>query len=119
MLAVAYRVSEMANEGIIKRLMSSVKCPVCGQRYEEAGIKILGHQEELWFLAVSCSACHTRCLVAAVIKEDVAPEIITDLTEAELEKFRNIDGLAADEMLDMHNFLKNFHGDFSRLFSHK
>ncbi len=114
-LAVGYSVSEMVNESIIKRLMSSVKCVACGQRYEEDSIKILGHQEDLWFLGVSCSACHTRCLVAVVIKEDVAPEVITDLTEAEQEKFRNMDRLTADEVLDIHNFLKDFDGDFSRL----
>jgi len=105
----------MVNESVIKKLMSSIKCAVCGQRYEEDGIKILGHQEDLWFLGVSCSVCHTRCLAAAVIKEDKAPQVITDLTGADQEKFRNVDRLTADEVLDMHNFLKNFDGDFSRL----
>ena len=109
----------MLNESIIKKLISSVKCTACGQRYAEDDVKILGHQEDLWFLGVSCSVCHTRCLAAAVIKEDRAPEIITDLTEAEQEKFRNVDRLIADEVLDMHNFLKDFGGDFSRLFSHR
>ena len=107
----------MVNEGVIKKLMSSVKCALCGQHYKEDSIKIIGHQENLWFLGVSCSACHSRSLVAAVIKEDRAPEIITDLTEAEQEKFSNAGRLTADEMLDIHNFLKNFDGDFSRLFS--
>jgi len=105
----------MVNESVIKKLMSSIKCAVCGQRYEEDGIKILGHQEDLWFLGVSCSVCHTRCLAAAVIKEDKAPQVITDLTGADQGKFRNVDRLTADEVLDMHNFLKNFDGDFSRL----
>ena len=109
----------MVNESIIKKLMSSIKCAVCGQRYEEDGIKILGHQEDLWLLRVSCLVCHTQCLAAAVIKEDKAPQVITDLTGAELEKFRSVDRLSADEVLDMHNFLKNFDGDFSLLFSPK
>ncbi len=107
----------MVNESIIKRLMSSVKCAVCGQHYEQDSIKILGYQEDLWFLGVSCSACHTGCLVVAVIKEDRAPEVITDLNETELEKFSNVDRLTADDVLDMHNFLKDFDGDLSRLFS--
>ena len=105
----------MVNEGIIKKLMSSVKCAVCGQPYEEDDIKILGHQEDLWFLRVSCSVCHTRCLAAAVIKEDRAPEVITDLTEAEQKKFSNMARLTADEVIDMHNFLKTFDGSFSQL----
>ena len=109
----------MVNESVIKRLMSSVKCAVCGQHYGKDSIKIIGHQEDLWFLGASCSACHTGCLVAAVIKENRVPEVITDLNDAELEKFSNADKLTADDLLDIHNFLKNFDGDFSRLFSHR
>ena len=109
----------MLNESVVKRLISSAKCAVCGQRYEEDSIKILGHQEDLWFLDVSCSACHNQCLVAAAIKEERTPEVITDLTEAELEKFRNADVLTANEALDMHNFLADFEGNFSRLFNQR
>lgn len=106
-------------EGLIKRVMASMKCGVCGQCYEPDNISVLGHQEDLWFLRVFCSACHTQYLVAAVIREGRMPEIITDLTEAELDKFRNAGKLTADEVLDMHNFLKDFGGDVSRLFSRK
>ena len=109
----------MSNEGIIKKLMSSVKCAVCGQCYEEDSINILGHQEDVWVLDVSCSACHTQCLVAAVIKAAEAPEVITDFTEREQGRFRHMDMVTADEVLDMHDFLKHFDGDFSRLFEHE
>jgi len=57
--------------------------------------------------------------VAAVIKEGKVPEVITDLTEAELDKFKNAGSLTDDEVLDMHNFLKGFDGNFSRLFSQR
>jgi len=104
-------------EGFVKRLMASIKCTVCGRCYETDNISVLGHQEDLWFLRVLCSACHTRCLVAAIIKKDEAPEVITDLTQTELDKFRHMDAVTTDEVLEMHNFLKDFDGDFSRLFS--
>jgi len=104
-------------DGFIKRLMSSIKCGVCGQWYEVGNINVIGHHEDLWFLSALCPACHTRCLVAAVIKEGKVPEVITDLTGAELDKFKNAGSLTADEVLDMHHFLKKFDGDFSRLFS--
>ncbi len=106
-------------EKFIKRFMTSIKCSVCGQRYGVDNVKVLGHQEDLWFLSVSCLACQTQCLVAAVVKKGEAPKVTTDLTEAELDKFKGMDKLTADEVLDMHSFLKGFDGDFSRLFSHK
>jgi len=106
-------------EKLIKRFMTSIKCSVCGQRYEVDNVKVLGQQEDLWFLSVLCSACQTQALVAAVVKEGRAPKVTTDLTEAELDKFKEMDKLTADETLDMHSFLKGFDGDFSQLFSQK
>ena len=107
----------MVEENLIKRLMTSIKCGVCGQRYDIDNIDVIGHREDLWFLRVVCLSCHTQALVAAVIKEGKVPEVITDLTGTELDKFKNAGSLTADEVLDMHSFLKKFDGDFSRLFS--
>ena len=106
-------------ESLVKRLMASVKCAVCGQHYKVDDISVLGHQDDLWFLGAFCSACHTQCLVAALIKEGRAPEVAADFTEAELDKFRNVAGLTQDDALDMHNFLKDFDGDFLQLFGQK
>ena len=103
-------------ERLIRRLIASIKCGSCGQHYEEDNIDVIDHCEELWFLRVFCLSCHTKSLVAAIIREDNVPEVVTDLTEAELARFRNVDVVGADDALDVHNFLKDFDGDFSRLF---
>ena len=109
----------MVEESLIKRLMASVKCTVCGQCYEADNIDVLNHQDDLWFLSIFCSTCRARYLAAAVIKEGEVHEVITDLTEAELGKFRGVAGVTEDNMLDMHNFLKGFDGNFSWLFDQK
>ena len=106
-------------EKLIKKLVASIKCNVCGQHYEVDNVKVLSHRKDLWFLNVSCSACQTQCLVTAAIKEGKAPRVINDLTEAELDKFKEMNQLTTDEVLDIHNFLKGFDGDFSRLFNQK
>ena len=104
-------------EGIIKKLITSMKCSACGQCYEVGNIEILGHHEDLWFLSVFCPSCRNQYLVAAVVSaQERAPEIITDLTEADLVRLRDTGRLTADEVLDMHGFLKEFDGDFSQLF---
>ncbi|OGO23904.1 MAG: hypothetical protein A2144_05385 [Chloroflexi bacterium RBG_16_50_9] len=105
-------------ENLLRKLIASVKCEACGQHYKEGHIDIIEHKGELWFLKVFCPSCHTRCLVAAIIREERA-EIITDLTEAELLKFKDTDGIKADDLLEMHRFLKDFDGDFPRLFQAK
>ena len=101
-------------ERLIKKLMASMKCESCGQHYEVYNIDVLGHREELWFLRVHCSACHTQCLVAAIVKESKISEVVTDLSEIELDEFKN-NVIEIDDVLNMHNFLKDFDGNFSRL----
>ena len=108
--------AELQEESLIKKLMTSIKCASCGQAYELGNIDVLGHQEGLWFLKASCPACHSQALVAAVIEKSENPQIITELAESELDKFENMSPPTADDMLDMHDFLKDFDGDFFRLF---
>ena len=103
-------------DGFIRRLMTSVKCGACGQRYGIDNINVIGHYEDLWLLSAFCPTCNAQCLVAAVVKEGKAPQLITDLTEVELGRFQDTDEVRADDLLDMHNFLKDFDGDFPRLF---
>ena len=103
-------------EKLIKRLMTLVKCGSCRQNYEVHDIGVIGHSEDIWFLRVLCSSCQSHCLVAAIINEDKMPEVVTDLTETELEEFAAGDMVGGDDVLNMHNFLEDFDGDFSRLF---
>lgn len=103
-------------ERLIKKLMTSMKCEECGQNYESYNVDVLGHREDMWFLRVHCPTCHTQCLVAAVVKEEKVLEEVNDLTDAEMGE-HNHETIVVDDMLDMHNFLIDFDGDFSRLFS--
>ncbi|MBE0415558.1 MAG: hypothetical protein IBX36_03350 [Dehalococcoidia bacterium] len=105
------------DEGFVKRVVATIRCGVCGRRYEGDNVRILGHRDDLWFLSVYCPACHSHGLVAAVIKEGGPPELVTDLTEEEYAKFNQIAAVDANDVLDIYNFLKEFDGDFSHIFS--
>lgn len=105
------------DEKFIRKLLSNMKCGVCGQHYEPANIKVLEHREDLWFLSVYCPDCKSQGLVAAVIREGKAPEIVTELTEVEKSKLAT--PIGSDDVIDMHTFLKDFGGDFSSLFYKK
>jgi hypothetical protein len=104
------------DENLVKRLVSTLKCGVCSQRYEADNVRVLGQRDDLWFLSVYCTGCHSQGLVAAVVKEGKAPEVITDLTQEELEQFSREASVGSNDLLDLHNFLKDFDGDFQRLF---
>ncbi len=103
-------------ERLIKKLMTSMKCEECGQNYEAYNVDVLGHREDMWFLRVHCATCHTQCLVAAVVREEKASQEVNDLTDAEVDEGQ-LETIKVDDVLDMHNFLIDFDGDFSQLFN--
>jgi hypothetical protein len=102
-------------ERIIKRLMDSVKCGSCGQNYTGTNVKILGHHHGLYFLKAYCPSCRKQYLLAATVTREKAA-IITDLTDDEKPHFTHSRAPTADDVLDMHSFLKQFNGDFAHLF---
>jgi len=103
-------------EAFLKRLFSKVSCGICGQKYDVSNIKILDQEDGLWVLSVYCSSCGTQGLIAAVVHEGNITDVITDLTEAEYERFIGSEAVGVDDVLEMHNFLKGFDGDFASLF---
>lgn len=105
------------NERFIKQLLSTVRCSECGDHYQADNLKILGHQDDTWFVNACCPACYKRAFVVAVIKKDKPLQIITELSEAETAKFSQAGEISSDDILDLHNFLKDFNGDFVTLFS--
>jgi C4-type Zn-finger protein len=104
-------------EKLIKKMLSTMRCGVCGEQYQLGNMEVIGHENDIWFVSIFCPSCASRSLVAAIIKRDKVPEIVTDLTEAEYARFSQSDVVRADDVLDMHNFLKDFHGDIAELLS--
>jgi len=96
----------------IKYLITNIKCAVCQSHYEPKDIHIVDHRDELWVMAVTCGQCHTRGLVFAVIKETEETESVTELTPEEWARFREMSQVDANDVLDMHEFLRDFDGDF-------
>jgi hypothetical protein len=104
-------------EAFLKRLFSMIKCESCGYNYEVSGVEILGHEDNLWLFNAYCSHCQNQGLVAIVVKDGKVAGIVTDLTEAEYEKFSRSVTVGVDDVLDMHNFLKEFDGDLTYMLS--
>jgi hypothetical protein len=52
-----------------------------------------------------------------VVKEGKIAEIATDLTDTEYERLSQSITVGVDDVLDMHNFLKEFDGDLTCILS--
>jgi hypothetical protein len=111
--------NRLSGESLIKQLMTSSKCEVCGQHHKEEDIVILGHVDEMWVLQVFCSACHSQALLAALIDENEDTEYnpvkeLTDLMETEIQRFENTI-ITANDVLDMQIYLSGFQGTIDKL----
>ena len=67
----------------------------------------------LWFLRVVCSSCQTQGLIAAIIQKEEAED---NAAEAGPDEAVVAEVVGVNDVLDMHNFLDNFDGDFTCLF---
>jgi hypothetical protein len=104
-------------EAFLKRLFTMIKCESCGHAYQVTDIEIIGHEDSIWLFSVSCSHCQTQGLVAIVVREANIEKMATDLTEAEYDRFAWATVVEINDVLDMHNFLKEFGGDFAGILS--
>ena len=101
---------------LVKHLIASIPCAVCQHCYEPDDVRIVEHHGEMWIMAVTCDHCGTQGLVFAMIQEEAKPEIVNELTSQEWARFREMPQIDTDDLLDVHEFLRDFDGDFAGLF---
>lgn len=119
-----------AQERIIRRLFSEQHCPHCGYAYLPDSMMVLARRSELWMVMVSCTACQQKDTF--VVKFPLQMQGRQRVTSYRLSKPPETPHLqefgepkpmmpstpvSLDDVLDMHLFLKNFNGDFQRLFA--
>ncbi|HUW96897.1 MAG TPA: hypothetical protein VMW58_14030 [Anaerolineae bacterium] len=100
----------------VRQLLENIKCVVCSKEYEEDDVSIMGQQDELWMLMVSCHRCGTQGIILAMVKEDEHIELLTDLTPQELEWIGDLPAINGEDVLDVCQFLRDFDGSFLELF---
>jgi len=113
----------------VRRIVLSVleECSQCHYPHSLDDFHVVGRRDGLWVLRVHCTACHAEVYVAAVVGEagfDVAETDGIDwldaddvLVEDEIED--EPEPVTVDDVLDMHEFLETFDGDFHALFARR
>lgn len=101
------------------KLIASLRCAVCGQHYHLHELKVVGHLDAMWYLNVHCVSCGSRGMMAVVFGESGEHPEITDLSSNEQRQFLDAPAVGEDDILEVHDFLKGFDGDFGELFVQK
>jgi hypothetical protein len=123
-----------SSENQIKRIVLDRmdRCGVCHRSYEPEDVHVLSRKPDFWMMLVQCTDCQAKSFVAAVMKDGDPKEArmalrqlteqaesgtVTIETEAPDEVIIQGDPVSATDVLDMHEFLDSFDGDFQKLFT--
>ncbi len=105
------------------------RCSVCHRTFDEDDVEVVSRKEDMWMMIVQCRDCHARSFVAALVGEatNTSPMgQLFDLASADVsfEEFEDharevrsdVPPVSIDDVIEMHQFLDEFDGDFRKLF---
>jgi len=90
---------------LIKKLQKTVKCYPCGTEYSINDIHLLGQIEGLMLMQLNCPKCNNSTWINLAIQGRKEEEPVS---EEEL--------ISTNEIIDLHNFLVGFDGNFKAVF---
>lgn len=103
-------------ERLLKEMVSRFRCHVCRRAFEREQVRVAARQDQIWFVSVRCGYCRKQQLFCLALS-DSALEEAGDLSAAEEERFAAMSPVSSDDVLDIHEFLVEFNGNFRTLFS--
>lgn len=113
------------------------RCTVCHRRFVEDDVEVVSRKSDVWLMIVQCKDCHSRSFAAVVGDGDASASIDTeslfgfrtdgsveitfeleaDFYDVEHSDTAGSDPVDVDDLLEMHEFLHYFDGDFKSLFA--
>ena len=124
----------MESEVKIKQIVLNrmERCVVCHHEFQTDDIHVISRKPEMWTMLVECTDCHARNFVAAVLNDGDPEEAQLALRKLSEKSVKNVvepehplvelesppggDPITAGDVVDMHQFLDDFDGDFRKMF---
>ena len=99
---------------IVNQIKKSMPCPSCHSKYHDEDIEVAGNiGPDHFFIHTFCSNCEVEALLHVAFGNENGESLPSFQRLGTAPRQGQIQ---ANDVLDIHNFLKNFQGDFSSLF---
>ena len=100
-----------------------LRCPICSTKYNLDHLNVIDSQEDesfggAWLLIHSeCKKCKSSVMFNVDINgpEVFSVGMVTDLTSSDSAKFSKLDPINVDEVLDIHESLRKFDGNWVKV----
>jgi hypothetical protein len=105
----------------IKERARYYNCPACARNLESCEVRMLKQAESHLTVEVTCARCHVTFIVVLAVQ--YSAEEMEDLVEepagAHSHAGSELDPITHDEVLDVHDMLRDFTGNFKDLLRSK
>jgi hypothetical protein len=107
---------------IIRNLQNKVRCPACGHQFKKSEIKFRGFFREVYLFEFGCPVCSTMLFAKVLVNQPSQPRFqnrpirlrdISPIKEFSLPQKK----ITTNSIIQLHQELKSFDGDFEKLFS--
>lgn len=80
-------------------------------------MRVAARHEQLWVVSVRCHRCRNQQTFWFALSDRNRDDMLGDLTQEEHARFSAMSPVSGDDVLDIHEFLQGFKGDFKELFT--
>ena len=98
----------------LRTQLTSFACDACGRPYSASHIRVLGKRDDVFVVDLACKGCGSEAIALVSIEIEDVDEEAPDAQPVTVEAAP--DPVTGDDVLEMHSFLRDFDGDFRRLF---
>ncbi len=109
---------------IVGQIKKQIHCMQCKGAYTDQDIELIGNLScDQTFFYAYCTKCELESVIDVCIHCDhEGNAYVDDMISSKVERLGSAprgNKISTNEVLDMHNYLKEFDGDFSKLFKDK
>jgi len=98
---------------LISHIANFMKCPNCGASYDVENVQYLGKIQVFYVVQLFCQRCSIPVFASVLIKESRIPS-----ARFKKEKIKkDAKPISSDDLIDFHNFISKYEGDFKTLLS--
>ncbi len=112
---------------LVQDIQKNLPCRGCKHPFHENDIRVIGTLYNEAFFHAECHQCRGCTIIAGLLHEasdHSQPQQRNAMQRVQRKIKKSANGanlriMSTDDILDMHNFLKEFNGDFTALFQAK
>ena len=95
---------------ILKTLTELMHCPTCGEAYTIEEVQYISQVESYCLLQVNCKKCNLPIWVNFFVEKETKKKVYRNA------KVLNHTDISANEIIEFHQNISKFNGDFKKIF---